>query len=382
MTRIKNNKLTIFLLFIWLIWIVSGCGSVNSSDQSGNNSKGTNTSNGDWLIPKDEVVDGGPPPDGIPSIDNPRFKPAAEINYVDSTRLVTAVRVGDTIKAYPHQVMDYHEIVNDKIDQTPYSFTYCPLTGTGIAWKRIIEGATVEYGVSGKLFRNNLIPYDRNTESRYSQMQMRAVHGSRIGTNLRTLWPVVETTWATWEKMYPNSQVLTTDTGYERDYGGYAYGKDYLHGDSGTLFPVKYPDDRLPNKERVLTIIAGDTATTASKAKAYVISGFKGGIQLIDDEIAGKKIIVAASGDLNFAVAFERELNDGTLLNFSVVNDSLPVIMEDQEGNRWDIFGYAVDGPRQGDRLASIKSYIGYWFAVHDFFPNVKIYNLSQSIPR
>jgi len=338
-------------------------------------------SNGDWLIPKDEVIDGGPPPDGIPSIDNPRFKPARDISYVDSSRLVTAVRIGDTIKAYPHQVMDYHEIVNDNIGQIPYSLTYCPLTGTGIAWKRIIKGATVEYGVSGKLFRNNLIPFDRKTESRYSQMQMRAVHGSRAGTNLTTI-PAIQTTWSTWKKMYPNGQVLTTNTGYERDYGGFAYGKDYLHGDSEPLFPIKYPDNRLPNKERVLGIIAGDTTTTASKAKAYVISGYKGGIHLVTDEFDGKMIIVAASSNLNFAVAFERRLSDGTLLDFSRVDDSLPVIMEDQEGNRWDIFGYAIDGPREDDRLIPIKSYIGYWFAMHDFFPDIKIHNLSQAIPR
>ena len=332
-------------------------------------------SNGDWLIPKEEVVDGGPPPDGIPSIDNPKFKPAHEITYVDSSRLVTAVRIGNKIKVYPHQVMDHHEIVNDNIGQIPYCLTYCPLTGTGIAWERTINGETVEYGVSGKLFRNNLIPYDRKTNSRYSQMQMRAVNGSRIGTNVEPICPVVETTWATWKKLYPNSQVLTTQTGYSRDYGGYTYGKGYLHGDSGTLFPVKYPDHRLPNKERVLGIIAGDTANEDASAKAYVIGDFKNGIELKNDEFDGEKIMVVASADLNLAVSFKRELkDDGTLLHFEAVQDSLPVILRDQEGNRWDIFGYAVEGPRQGKRLTPTKSYIGYWFAWHDFFPNIKIY--------
>ncbi|MFH5833282.1 DUF3179 domain-containing protein [Halalkalibaculum sp. DA384] len=355
-----------------LILVLAGCGSVFDSSDS---SRGVE---GDWLIPKDEIVDGGPGPDGIPSIDEPRFSPASGVGYVGNSRLVTGIKIGDTVKAYPHQVMDHHEIVNDAAGDLPYCLTLCPLTGTAIAWERTINGETVEFGVSGWLFRNNLIPYDRRTGSRYSQMQMRGVNGEESGSPLTTI-QVVQTTWSTWKEMYPDSQVLTTDTGFSRDYSGFVYGRDYYRDeDSGTLFPVQNADSRLPNKARVHGIIAERPADQDAQVKVYQVGMFGEGVHLVTDQVEGLEVIIAGSSNHNFAVSFQARPEDGTELQFEAVQDALPVIMEDQEGNRWDLFGYAMEGPRKGERLRPTNSYTGYWFAWADFFPEVEIYRFRN----
>ena len=350
----------LILLAISLAFTVTACDTTGSSIEDG-----------DWLIPESEIRDGGPGRDGIPSIDDPKFAPVDEIDFIVGDRLVVGVKNGDDVKAYPHQILDWHEIVNDEVGGTPFALTYCPLTGTGIGWHREINGSVTEFGVSGLLFRNNLIPFDRNTDSEWSQMQLRGVSGELSGTNIERV-DVIETNWSTWKEMYPDSEVLTTETGFSRNYQGFAYGSSYLNN-STTLFPVKNEDNRLHEKERVHGIIANEPATEESAVKVYVISEMDQGVDVIEDTFQGIDHVVVGSSSLNIAASFERTI-DGTLLNFQPVEDALPVVMEDQEGNRWDIFGNAVSGPREGQQLKPTRSYTGYWFAWADFFPGLEIY--------
>lgn len=345
------------------------CSGATSNSGTGENHNTLNFSD-EWIIPRNEVIDGGPGLDGIPSIDTPDFMPVQATDYLDDDRLVAGIRVGNKIRAYPHQVLDWHEIVNDHIDDEAFVVTYCPLTGTAICWKR---SAGMEFGVSGLLFRNNMILYDRQSASRYSQMQMRGVNGPMAHTPMEII-PLVETTWKTWKSMYPGSEVLTNDIGFNRDYSGFAYGKEYLEKNSATNFPVKNQDNRLPRKQRVHGVIGRTTASEEAPVRVYVIERFKTGIEVINDEFEGKDIVVAGSSGKNFAVSFSRTADDGTELQFEAVQDSLPVIMKDQEGNYWDIFGYAAEADRNGSRLAPAKSYTGYWFAWADFFPGPEIY--------
>ena len=359
----SQSSTLVGLLIITLALILSACDTTGSSGGGGN-----------WLIPESEIRDGGPGRDGIPSVDNPQFAPVDEIDFIIDDRLVIGVKNGDEVKAYPHQVLDWHEIVNDEIGGTPFALTYCPLTGTGIGWHREINGSVTEFGVSGLLFRNNLIPFDRNSDSEWSQMQLRGVRGEHSASNIETV-DVIETNWSTWKEMYPDSEVLTTETGFSRDYQEYTYGISYLNN-SNTLFPVNNRDDRLHEKERVHGIIADTAATEDADVKVYVIDDMGTGVNVIEDSFQGIDHVVVGSAELNIAASFERTIN-GTLLNFEPVNDSLPVVMEDQEGNRWDIFGNAVSGPRQGQQLTPTKSYTGYWFAWADFFLGAEIYQAN-----
>ena len=361
-----RSKLSFSLFLLPILLLLNGCSDSSTSTDGLN-------SNFDWLIPENQIVSGGPGKDGIPSLDDPQFAPVSEINYIPDDRRVIGIKVGNTVKAYPHQILDWHEIANDQVGDKSVAVTFCPLTGTAIGWDREVNGTVTEFGVSGLLFRNNLVPYDRNSDSRWSQMQLRSVAGALSGTDIETV-DLIETSWETWKQMYPESEVLTRETGFSRNYQGFAYGEDYSTNDSNILFPIQNPDDRLPNKDRVHGIIAQQPANQQAVAKAYPINDFGEQITVINDQVGQENIIVVGSTKHDVAASFEATLEDGTQLNFEAVQDSLPVVMKDQEGNRWDLFGYAVEGPRQGERLTPTLSYTGYWFGWADFFPDINIY--------
>ncbi len=182
-------------------------------------------SDDEWLVPSSEVLSGGPGKDGIPSIDNPAFSSTEEVTFLQDNDLVTGIQIGNVIKAYPHIILDWHEIVNDQIDQTEVAVTYCSLTGTGICWSRLVNGTPATFGVYGLLYNTNLMPYDRATGSTWSQQRLECVNGVNIGTDATT-YSLVETTWATWKAAFPGSEVLNLSTGFSRQYGSYPYG-DY-----------------------------------------------------------------------------------------------------------------------------------------------------------
>jgi hypothetical protein len=329
---------------------------------------------GPWIIPSDEVVSLNINPGEISPINNPRFDEPGRIIYVRDERLVMGVRIGDEIKAYPHQVLDWHEVVNDQLSGESIAVTLSPLTGTGIVWNRIIQGEPVNFLSAGFIFRNNSIFTEARTESNWLQMQMRSVNGELSGVNANT-YQVVETTWETWKSMYPDSRVLTSQTGVEIDYGGYLFGADYLQPDNSETFTaVKNSDNRLQPKQRLHGIIASETAEESSPVRVYVIDEFEPGVEVITDTFSGRDYIIAGSSGYNFATAFRLLAGESETLQFSAVQDMLPVIMQDNEGNLWDIFGYATEGPRAGERLETANSYTGYWFAWADHFPNLEIF--------
>jgi len=192
-----------------LIYFLIGC----------NNAASINSPVGgrDWLIPVDQVFDGGPGKDGIPALLNPPVGSLSSINYLSGNDLIIGVGIGDSFRAYPHTILDWHEIINDQIGESFYAVTYCPLTGSGIGWNRRIQDQVTTFGVSGLLYNSNLIPYDRATNSNWSQMSLQSVNGQNIGRKA-DLVSVIETTWKT---MYPESEVVTDQTGHSKPYGVY-----------------------------------------------------------------------------------------------------------------------------------------------------------------
>jgi len=358
--RYFGSKSPLLTLSLFLSILAPACDSVSDTGGSG----------GAWLISQSEVVDGGPGKDGIPSIDSPRFDPVSGTSYVADDRRVVGIRIGDEVKAYPHQILDWHEIVNDEIGGVPIALTYCPLTGTASAWNRVINGSVTEFGVSGLLYRNNLIPYDRKTGSNWSQMQLRSVNGSNSGNPVET-YQVIETTWKTWKAMYPDSKVLTRETGFTRAYQSFTYGESYSTNPSEILFPISNADDRLGRKDRVHGIIP-----SGGVPRVYPLNIFTGGVRLIVDTIEDTEYIIVGSAEADFAVSFEVEpVNGGDNPTFAAVQNALPVVLEDGDGNRWDVFGTAVSGPRAGQRLKSALSFTGYWFGWADFYPGLQIYD-------
>lgn len=330
-----------------------------------NGPSGSDAVTGEWLIPKDQVLDGGPGKDGIPALTNPAFVGSSSALYLRDDDLVIGVKSGDVVRAYPHPILDWHEIINDEIGAFQFSLTYCPLTGSGISWNRRINGTATTFGVSGLLYNTNLIPYDRATNSNWSQMKLQCVNGPLIGTQIE-VFPIVETTWRTWKRMYPQTLVVSSNTGYSRPYGSYPYG-DYRTSNT-LLFPISNRDNRLPLKERVHGVIAG------GRAKVYRISQFADTVTTINDHVDGVPIVVVGSAAENFAASFERRLPDGTELSFAPVTNRLPIVMIDNEGTVWDVFGVGVSGPRAGTTLRPGRAFTAYWFAWATFFPGVEIY--------
>ncbi len=220
-----------------------------------------------WLVPKNEVRSGGPGKDGIPAISSPKFVDVKDASFMDKTNLVVGVSDGSSVKAYPHDVMDWHEIVNDGIGTIDYSLIYCPLTGTATAWDRNVDGKITTFGVSGLLYNTNIVPYDRATGSNWSQLLDKAIFGEMKGTK-PVKYMVLETKWETWEKLYPGSKIMNFDTGYNRNYGKYPYGN--YKDDKNLIFPVKYLDTRLHEKERVHAVIVN------GKARVYRFLSFTG----------------------------------------------------------------------------------------------------------
>jgi len=342
----------------------------NSVTVKNDGNSGFNTGS-EWLVPEHEVINGGPGKDGIPSIERPEFKAVDEIDFIPAERRVLGIIKGGEILAYPHQILDWHEIVNDNSRVT---ITYCPLTATGIAWD---PRQGPDFGTSGLIFRNNLVAYDRKSESLWSQMRLRSINGEHLGANIEPL-NVIDTTWKTWTLMYPESKVLTTNTGHSRDYNSYAYGKSYSENDGIILFPTKNRgDNRLNAKTRVHGIFTDEELDENSIVRVYEISKFHSDIELIHDRLNNEDFIVIGSSKLDFAIAYKAVMRDGVQLSFEAVQNRLPVVMEDREGTMWNVFGEAVEGPRQGQRLLPAKSYSGYWFGFRDMFNLPEIYQFD-----
>ena len=225
----------------------------------------------DWTISTDNVYVGAGA-DAIPALEDPEFIQYRgrdfldEDFYIDDKDLVIGVKVGEEYKFYPHPILNWHEIVNDEIGDVSLAITYCPLTGTALAWDRTINGEVTTFGVSGFLYNNNLVPYDRSSESIWSQMLTECVNGELLETKLET-YPVVETTWSNWKTIIGEPKVMTENTGYGRDYTRYPYG-DYDTDHTYLSFPIDFDDDRLPRKERIYGIVVGD------EAKVYRFTSF------------------------------------------------------------------------------------------------------------
>lgn len=298
--------------------------------------------------------------DCIPSLEQPDRSAigGSDLSYLDDSDLIVGIWNGSEHVAYPHAILDWHEIINEE----GYSISYCPLTGSAIHLT-----SSVEYGVSGLLFNSNLIMYDRETDSYWPQMLLRSAAGDRSGVELH-LKNLVETTWGNWKALFPETEVVNSDTKYSRNYNRYPYG-DYRTCNSLACgdfiyFPIANEDDRLPAKNRVLTIINGEAV------KAVDINSYPEP-QVLSIEVGGTNYQVIVSGTDNIAVAFE------TTRSLSITTWDIPgegiILSQMETGKEWDITGQILPTPAPADRLVAGNGYIAYWFSVAAFYPDVEI---------
>lgn len=206
------------------------------------------------LISADQIFHGGPPKDGIPALDSPIFEAAnkaAELRDVD--KVLGLVHSGQA-RAYPIRILNYHELVNDRIANEVVLISYCPLCGTGMAFRREIDSRVYDFGVSGLLYNSDVLMYDRQTQSLWSQILGKAVNGPLKGSALEQL-PLEHTRWGEWRRRYPDSLVLSFQTGHSRDYSRTPY-EGYSQSAS-LYFPVANRDERHHPKEKVIGVNFG-----------------------------------------------------------------------------------------------------------------------------
>jgi hypothetical protein len=209
----------------------------------------------DTSIPANEVVSGGPPKDGIPAITSPQTVAPADARFLKANDRVVGVALNGQARAYPISILTQHEIVNDKLGDTPIAVTYCPLCDSVIVFDRTTDIGVKEFGVSGLLYNSNVLMYDRSEkESLWSQMKMEGVSGPAKGIKLRTL-PMELTTWNAWQAKHPETDVMSTELGFQRDYRRNPYTSYFKH--PGLMFPAVPQNASLPLKERVIAVWAG-----------------------------------------------------------------------------------------------------------------------------
>jgi len=201
------------------------------------------------LIPANQILRGGPAKDGIPAIDNPRFVTGDKTNFLDNDSPVLGLVYKGIAKAYPINILNWHEIVNDQFNDDPVVITFCPLCGSGMAFSALVDDIAHTFGVSGLLYNNDVLLYDRQTQSLWSQLMDQAISGSHKGKRLLGL-PVLHTSWQDWKNRHPESLVLSTDTGYSRNYSNNTYAS-YLKSPQ-TFFPLSTISRRYHPKEDVL----------------------------------------------------------------------------------------------------------------------------------
>lgn len=273
-------------------------------------------------IPREEILPGGPPRDGIPSIDAPKFVPPEAATFLRDGDIVLSVTRVQTTRAYPLRVLVWHEIVNDTIEGEPVVITYCPLCGTGMVFSRESGGKVRTFAVSGLLYQSNLLMYDRETESLWSQLAMKAVSGAQAGAELH--WISSEhMTWRAWREAHPEGKVLSTQTGYARDYSAQAYAS-YEHSNE-TMFPVKWSRQELSKKTWIVGIVIN------SHAKAYAL-----------DDLTKEKRLQDNVGGEQIEIAYDLERRSPTVAN-KQTSEPIPYTM-------------------------------AFWFAWQAFYPHTELY--------
>lgn len=294
-----------------------------------------------------EIMSGGVPQDGIPSIDDPKFATVDKVE-MDDGEIVFGVARNGTVKAYPQRILVSHEIVNDEFSGKKATVSYCPLTASAMGHK-----ADVEMGVSGDLLNSNLVMYDRDTGSYWPQIMGTAINGDKQGESLPE-FRVVWTTWGEWKDKYPDTEVLTEDTGYLRNYDSDPYG-DYnprsgYYNSQNVMFPLMSENDSRPPKEMVL----GYRNSKGAAAFDY-------------DLLREEKVIESQIGNKSYVMVYEEILDTGRL--YSNPEDIEVTVAEDGK--------YRVDGEvYNADDLPLEEKPVFdvFWFTWNSFYPEAKMH--------
>ena len=334
------------------------------------------------LIDPGQLVSGGPPPDGIPPVDRPRFVAAHEVGWLAKAEPVAVVETGRETKAYPLQLLVWHEIVNDTVGGVPVAVTYCPLCNTAVSFRRpVVDSEATTFGTSGKLYKSNLVMYDRATRSLWPQALGQAVTGELVGRRLERVATQI-VAFADFRAAFAGGRVLSRHTGLDRPYGQNPYPLYDRDGGEPFLFDGR-PDQRLPPVARVLGVSEGHQHLAVPYSR--LAGRARDGVAAVNLELAGEPVLVvwrsgatsaldrrqiAASRNVGAAAAFSRRVA-GRTLAFRAAGGRLT---DQQTGSTWDQFGRATGGPLTGAQLTPATAMDSFWFDWAAFHPDTTIW--------
>ena len=351
--------------------------AVSASPAAPFDTSGWKTDFGRHSVPLTEIMSGGPPKDGIPAIDRPEFVSVSSAGEWLKLKepVILFERDGDA-RAYPLQILIWHEIANDTVRGLPVAITFCPLCHTAIAFDRRAAGRVLDFGTTGKLRFSDLVMYDRQTESWWQQAAGEAIVGTLTGTRLTPL-PAQIVSWDTFKRTFAGGTVLSRRTGHRRAYGQ----NPYAGYDSIDASPFLYrgpKDSRLRPMERVVTVSIG------ADDVAYPFGTLER-VHVVNDTAGGKAIAVffgngvtsaldqpsiAASREIGTAGAFNRTIN-GRTLTFGWTGDR---VVDRETRSTWNILGTAAAGRLKGARLTSVVHGQQFWFSWAVFRPKTRVY--------
>lgn len=302
--------------------------------------------------------------DRIPPLEEPLYVGPQATDLVDDDVVLGYVTGSGQAYAYPIGILNFHEIINEELDDVPLLVTYCPLCRSGVVYDRGVDGRELTFGNTSALFDNDMVMYDHQTNSYWWHVAGRAVVGELSGTELAPL-PSSMSTWDDWLQRHPDTRVLSSDTGFDRPYGRdpFAGYRDRVNAGQRP-FPdagVSRSDDRLDDAEEVLGVVVEGIA------RAYPLRTL--GDAAVNDEVAGTPVVVFSSAEGPTGSVYDRRV-DGDELTFVVADGRY---RDEQTGTTWDLDGRALDGPLTGTRLDPVPSRSAFWFAFVAAFPDAEV---------
>lgn len=366
----KLNGLLISVGLLTIMACSSGGGNDGSSNLNEQPFKGFDVSN--CGIDTTRIFNGGPGRDGVPAVLNPIIKPLAQVGPGDfplENDLVIVLEVNGERRVYPERIMWRHEIVNDVLGGQPVVVSYCPLTGSTVAFERREQE---RFRVSGLLFESNLIMYDDDTDSLWPQMDFVCQCGERKGEALR-FFAVKEMTWDRMSALFPDIDVVVNASRTTFSYLEYPYGTYDQLDNGGLLFPVSDLDVRYPIKSLTLLVFEG------GDVKGYPHLAMEANALVVNDRIGDQDVVVFHDPSARYVNAFRRQVAGDSLV-FEAVDGATfgqptdIVLRDTQTQSIWNLVGEAIDGPMQGATLEQALNLNAMWFSFRVSFPNAQVF--------
>lgn len=339
----------------------------------------TDFCNGD--VDFNDFLSGGPPKDGIPAVTDPALESIeAAGEWLADRSPVIAVEIDGEARAYPQAVLMWHEIANDEIAGVPIAVTFCPLCNSSITYDRRVDGAVLDFGVSGLLRNSDMVMFDRQTESWWQQLTGEGIVGNYADTLLEFV-PSQVISFSQFAERYPEGLVMSRDTGFNRQYGANPYTGYDTNSGQPFLFRGEV-DTRLESP--VDHVIAADINDTP-KAYPLDIVREEG---VINDAIGETSIVIFYQSGVNTALG-DRDINnardigtagiyestvDDQVLTFTANDDG--TFTDDQTGSTWNAYGEATDGELAGTELEWVHAFPHFWFAWAAFHPDTEVYGI------